>query len=262
MFDVRPPPSPMSLILRLRSKWQRESSRRFCRRPWTMRNPEPLISFTFDDFPVSALHTAGPMLEAHGIAGTYYTSFGLMDSVAPTGQIFSGGDIPLLLSRGHELGCHTFHHCHSYDTPPEQFEASILANQKALKKHAPGQQFHSLAYPLSGPRPGTKRRCAKHLAASRAGGQIPNERVTDLDALSAFFLEQSRDNFAAIEQAIARTIAHKGWLIFATHDVAPDPTPYGVTPEFFEKTVAAAVASGARLVPVSQGLREIGLTLP
>jgi peptidoglycan/xylan/chitin deacetylase (PgdA/CDA1 family) len=249
----------MSLFTRIRSRWQREASRRLCRRPWMMQNREPLISFTFDDFPASALYTAGEILKEHGIAGTYYTSFGLMGTIAPTGQIFAADDIPRLLASGHELGCHTYHHRHSYDTPPEQFEASIAANQAAFEKLAPGQQFQSLSYPISGPRPATKRRCARHFAGSRAGGQVGNEGEVDLDALSAFFLEQSREDFAAVERVIARTAAANGWLILATHDVAPDPTPYGVTPEFFRKVVRAAVASGAKLVPVSQGLREIGV---
>jgi hypothetical protein len=43
-----------------------------------------------------------------------------------------------------------------------------------------------------------------------------------------------------------------GWLIFATHDVCKDPTPYGVTPELFEDIVQYAAKSGARILPVVQ----------
>ena len=90
---------------------------------------------------------------------------------------------------------------------------------------------------------------------------MPNEGTTDLNALNALFLEQSREDFSAVERVIARTITSKGWLIFATHDVNPDPTPYGVEPGFFRKVVEASVASGAKLVSVSEGLREIGVPL-
>jgi peptidoglycan/xylan/chitin deacetylase (PgdA/CDA1 family) len=226
-----------------------------------MRNDGPLISFTFDDFPASALHVAGSRLAEHGIAGTYYASFGLMGTTAPTGRIFEAEDVPLLFEKGHELGCHTYHHRHSYDTPPGQFEDSVTANKNALQALSPGRLFHSLAYPLSVPRPAIKRRCARHFSGSRAGGQVCNERLTDLDALNAFFLEQSRDDFGAVERVIAQTISSNGWLIFATHDVDPDPTPYGVKPCFFKKVVEAAIASGARLVPVSGGLQAIGVRL-
>ncbi len=66
-------------------------------------------------------------------------------------------------------------------------------------------------------------------------------------------------NFAAIEAAIANTVASNGWLIFSTHDVAEEPTSYGVTPEFFAQVLEAAVASGAVLCPVAAGLRAIGV---
>ena len=201
------------------------------------------------------------MLAERGIAGTYYTSFGLMNTEAPTGPIFRPEDIPLLLEQGHELGCHTYHHLHSYDTSTSEFEASIILNRETLAEHAPGQQFTSLSYPISGARPSTKRCCERYFAACRAGNQTPNVGRTDLNALSSFFLEQSRDDFSAVEDVIALSIAKHGWLIFSTHDVCEAPTPYGVKPEFFRRTVEAAVGSGARLVPVSEGLRAIGLDL-
>jgi peptidoglycan/xylan/chitin deacetylase (PgdA/CDA1 family) len=248
----------MNLLKRFKSKWRRELSSRLFRRSWNMQNREPLISFTFDDFPASALHTAGAILSSYGIAGTYYASFGLMDTLAPTGRIFSPGDIPRLLESGHELGCHTYHHRHSFDTPPRDFEASVNSNREALERLAPGERFRTLSYPISGPRPGTKRRCARLFAACRFGGQAVNQGEVDLSALSAFFLEQSRDNFAAVERIIAQTANTNGWLIFATHDVARDPTPFGVTPKFFEDVVRTAVASGVKMVSVSQGLRRIG----
>jgi peptidoglycan/xylan/chitin deacetylase (PgdA/CDA1 family) len=56
-----------------------------------MRNREPMISFTFDDFPRSALHVAGRILEDHGIAGTYYVSLGLMGTLTPDrGNVHAG----------------------------------------------------------------------------------------------------------------------------------------------------------------------------
>ena len=223
-----------------------------------MQNREPLISFTFDDFPVSALHTAGSILIEHGLVGTYYSSFGLMGTVAPTGQIFSADDIPILLDAGHELGCH---HYHSYDTSPETFEASIVANRKALQDFGSNLNFVSMSYPISGPRPATKRRCQRHFAACRSGGQSINQGKSDLNALRSFFLEQSRDDLKVVERKIADTVKSNGWLIFATHDVAASPTRYGCTPDFFHRVVEASIRSRAKLVSVSKGLQETGLDL-
>jgi len=80
------------------------------RRPFLLRNDVPNISFTFDDFPRSALLTGGAILSRYGVRGSYYASLGLMGKQAPTGTIFVAEDLQRLLAQGHELGCHTFDH--------------------------------------------------------------------------------------------------------------------------------------------------------
>jgi len=223
-----------------------------------MLNKQPLISFTFDDFPRSALFTAGAMLEQHGYGGTYYTSLGLMGKNTLTGEMFLREDLPLLLARRHELACHTYAHCHSFTTPSAEFERSILENRQAIRVLEPTVKFESLSYPISWPRLDTKRRCAKYFRGCRAGGQTHNAGTADLNYLNAFFLEQSRDDSAVIKAAIEENRRANGWLIFATHDVSPSPTRYGCSPELFEGALRWSVESGARILPVSQALTAIG----
>src|SRR5437868_1211537 len=93
---------------------------------------EPVVSFTFDDFPRSAWLTGGAILQRFGAAGTYYVSLGLLDKETPTGRICVAGDLAALVEQGHELGCHTFSHCHSWETEPQAFEDSVLENRAAL----------------------------------------------------------------------------------------------------------------------------------
>ena len=50
----------------------------------------------------------------------------------------------------------------------------------------------------------------------------------------------------------------KGWLIFYTHDVRPNPSQYGCTPELFEFAVSHAAHSGSRILTVEEVLRELG----
>jgi hypothetical protein len=95
-------------------------------RPFLIQSKRPLISFSFDDFPRSALLAGGGILNRLGLAGTYYASLGLMGKETPSGQIFSSGDLATLFDQGHELGCHTFQHCDSWDTDTKTFEASIV----------------------------------------------------------------------------------------------------------------------------------------
>ena len=79
---------------------QRRMARWFGRRLCRIQTESPLISFTFDDFPRSALINAGALLYERGFAGTYYASFGLMGRKTPTGQIFACEDLGKLVSQG------------------------------------------------------------------------------------------------------------------------------------------------------------------
>ena len=220
------------------------------RRPCRLQMESPVISFTFDDFPRSALINGGAILRQHGFAGTYYASLGLMGRTVPTGEIFTREDLDELVRQGHELACHTFDHCDSWETAPAEFEASILRNRDAVGEHLPGLGLGSFSYPISWPRPETKRRVASHFSCARGGGQTFNTGIVDLNYLKAFFIEQSRDNFDAIKQAINGNARAKGWLIFATHDVCDQPTRFGCSPGFFEKVVDYAIQSKATILPV------------
>jgi len=240
---------------------QRRMARWFGRRPCRIQLETPVTSFTFDDFPRSSLLNAGAILHERGLAGTYYASLGLMGTKAPTGEIFTREDLDELIRHKHELGCHTFDHYDSWDTAPSEFEASILRNQRAISERLPGTKFRCLSYPISWPRPETKRRVATHYECARGGGQTFNAGTVDLNYLKAFFIEQSRDNFDAIKQTIDGNVRVKGWLIFATHDVCDQPTRFGCSPGFFEKVVDYAMQSKATILPVFRARQVIfGIT--
>lgn len=245
------------LLERIQGKYQRTSARWFFRRSFEIDAKTPYISFTFDDFPRSALLTGGAILGNHGLRATYYTALGMMGQQRSTGTMFVQDDLRLALEKGHELGCHTFDHHHAGDTKPSLFEESVVRNQQALEKLFPGAAFDSLSYPKSQPRAWTKQRMAKHFACCRGGGQTFNAGSADLNCLTAYFLEQSQGDIAAVKKVIDENRSARGWLIFATHDVCAAPTPWGCTPEFFEAVVRYAVDSQARILPVAQAWKAI-----
>src|SRR5260370_21007842 len=114
--------------------YQRRSASFVFRRPVSIDLQRPLISFTFDDFPRSSVSAGGAILNRFGLAGTYYACFGLQGKQAPTGQMFILDDVRTLLDQGHELGCHTFSHCHSSETDVTPLEDSILQTTETLGK--------------------------------------------------------------------------------------------------------------------------------
>jgi peptidoglycan/xylan/chitin deacetylase (PgdA/CDA1 family) len=252
--------SPTPFLDRIQGFYQRHAARALNTRPLTLDLPAPIVSFTFDDFPRSALLTGGAILEQFGLRGTYYASFGLMGLDAPTGPIFVRKDLPVLAARGHELGCHTFDHCHSWNTTAQAFERSIIVNRTALEELMPGAAFRTFSYPISPPQPRTKRVVGGRFSCARGGGQTFNVGTTDLNYLRAYFLEKTQDRPDDVQRVIDANRAQCGWLVLATHDVCKAPTPFGCTPGFFEDVVRRAVDSGARILPVAEALDSMVLS--
>jgi peptidoglycan/xylan/chitin deacetylase (PgdA/CDA1 family) len=245
------------MLTRIEKFIARNLAKGLYRRQLNLRLARPIVSFTFDDFPSTALQTGGAILKEYGARGTYYVSMGLVGKESPSGLICSLDEIQNLAEDGHELGCHTYSHCHSWNTPPERFEEDIVKNQAALQEILPHYRLETLSYPISEPRPDTKRRAGNHFRACRAGGQTLNQGRTDLNQLYAYFLEQSGENLAAVNALIAQCLHTCGWLILATHDVQEKPSPYGCSPRFFEDVVQSAAESGAQILPVAEALNVI-----
>jgi peptidoglycan/xylan/chitin deacetylase (PgdA/CDA1 family) len=259
---------------RARERFAVEAARALDRRQLAIRTSVPLISFTFDDFPQSAFLEAGSILGRYGVRGTYYASLGLMGKQSPMGPMFQAEDLTELLHLGHELGCHTFGHCHSWNTPPDIYERAIVENQRALTQVLPGITLETFAYPFSAPHLAVKRIAGRHFVCCRggglsarryfphAGGQTFNSGATDLNLLCAVFLEKSRDNPEALKSFIDQNARARGWLIFATHDVRDAPSRFGCTPGFFQQVVQWSLESGAWILPVVKALEVLRASQP
>jgi peptidoglycan/xylan/chitin deacetylase (PgdA/CDA1 family) len=77
-------------------------------RPAPVTWPGGVISFTFDDFPESALAAGGDILEGYGARGTNYASL-----KSPRSDRLRPGfheDIRAAHRAGHEIACHTYTH--------------------------------------------------------------------------------------------------------------------------------------------------------
>jgi peptidoglycan/xylan/chitin deacetylase (PgdA/CDA1 family) len=250
-----------TLARRAWNKWRRFTTDRYGRRNFSLRSDIPYISFTFDDFPRSALIEGGRILSSEGVRGTYFVSCQLLGGPSVSGPIASRDDLPGLLRDGHQLGCHTFEHLDGTDSTAEAFERSIATNRAALAQSVPGSSLPIFAYPLDGPVLGIKRAVGRHFVGCRGGGQSLNAGVIDLNLLKAYFLDsRNRGNLDVVRRVIEQNAAARGWLIFATHDVSANPSRYGCEPEFFEEVVKLSVQSGARVLPMMDACRELHIT--
>jgi peptidoglycan/xylan/chitin deacetylase (PgdA/CDA1 family) len=223
--------------------------------------PVPIISFTFDDAPRTAFHIGGEILRSHGARGTFFVSLGLLGSQTEVGAIASADDLLRAVKEGNELGCHTFDHRDTWQTSAQRFIASIVKNKQALEKILPGSDFRTFAYPISEPKPSIKSQVEKHFICCRGGGQTFNSGKGDLNLLKAYFLDKrTKVDTNLVKKMIDHNISCRGWLIFATHDVTDNPSPYGCTPSFFREVVEYAALSGALLLPVGKACEVLQLS--
>jgi peptidoglycan/xylan/chitin deacetylase (PgdA/CDA1 family) len=248
----------LSLITRGSGKVRRLLADQFGRRTLSIKTPVPIVSFTFDDAPVTAFREGRAILKQFGARATYYVSLGLLDAETEVGKIASVGDLARAVDEGNELGCHTFDHLDAWHTSSTAFMASVVRNGEALHRILPGARFTTFAYPKSGAKLSLKSELGNTFMCCRGGGQATNAGSADLNLLKACFV----DRRTGINTESIRTLLHdnadrRGWLILATHDVAADPSPYGCTPEFLEAIVQYASRSGALLLPVGEACAKL-----
>ncbi len=212
-----------------------------------------MISFTFDDFPRSALTVGGKMLTDHGWKGTYYGSMGLMGSGNGEFPIFTRDDLDDAMIAGHELACHTLHHtsCLSVDTGT--FAESCAENRRWAAALLGGYRLRNLSFPYGHVTLAAKYRVRSAYDTCRSIQWGINSDPVDLGFLRAnpIYSRYSVDMVRGLIRANSRA---NGWLVLYTHDVADDPTPFGCTPGYFEEVLRSVHESGSEVLTISEAV--------
>lgn len=210
-----------------------------------LRSATPIVSFSFDDFPRSALTVGGAILRSAGARGTYYTAMSLMGSVTEVGEQFRREDLDQLLREGHELASHTFSHVSCRRMPAPRFREDVLRGQMAIECVAGECGLRSFAFPFGDVTLRARRSISREVASSRSIWAGFNGPVLDLSLLRGCALYGGREGFPRVRELILENSRRGTWLIFYTHDVASAPSAYGCTPELLELAVAFAVECSA-----------------
>lgn len=218
----------------------------------------PIVSFSFDDFPRTAYSVGGGILEGLGVRGTYYAAVGLMNSSNELGEQSRPDDLRSLLESGHELASHTFAHISCHAVSIAAFLAEVNRGQDALAEMT-GVRPSGFAYPFGDVTLQAKKTLGPKLTSSR--GIFPgfNGPAVDLNLLRANRLYGDRKNLPKAEKLITENARRKSWLIFFTHDIRPQPSPWGCTPELFESVAGFAVRSGSRILTIQEALTQMGV---
>lgn len=227
---------------------------RVARREVRLSNDRPLISFTFDDFPKTALFTGGAILKNRGLVGTYYAAAGLMGTTTEVGQIFDQADLTCLIEAGHELACHTYSHVSARKLSLNSYYEEVLRGQRALAQFAGASARLNFSYPFGEVTLNAKKEVGPAMPSCRGIYPGLDGPAIDLNLLHGNSIYGGLERFPSFRSLIDNNARKKTWLIFYTHDVQTNPGPYGCTPELFEKIVKTAVESGSEIVTVAEAL--------
>jgi peptidoglycan/xylan/chitin deacetylase (PgdA/CDA1 family) len=235
---------------------RRQLLSRVARREARLNNERPLISFTFDDFPKSALFTGGAILAEQRLSGTYYAAPGLIGTSTEVGPIFEPSDLQHLLEAGHELASHTYSHISSRKTSLSAYFEDARKGEQELGRYVGRPGLLNFSYPFGDVTIEAKKKIGPAMRSCRGIFPGLDGPVVDLNLLHANSLYGADERFTAAESLIQENARQNSWLIFYTHDVQQEPSPYGCTPRLFERVVACAIKSGAEILTVASALRK------
>jgi peptidoglycan/xylan/chitin deacetylase (PgdA/CDA1 family) len=209
------------------------------------------VSFCFDDFPRTAFTEGARILQGHGVRGTFYVAMGLMGTENELGPQFLRGDLDSLLALGHELGSHTFGHTSSRSTSAAEFERDVRRGHEALAKET-GLEPTSFAYPYGHMTLASKKRLAGIVESCRSIHGGLNGPTVDLSMLRACSLYGDMEKLPEYEALLSRSEQERKWLIFYTHDVRQNPSPFGCTPALLEKVLTRTLEWNCSIATVGQ----------
>lgn len=246
-------PVPYSADRSLYGKLRRRVARLVTTKPAQLTLERPMLTFSFDDAPASAVRDGARMLEKHGVRGTYFISAGLAGQVDHLGGYAMLDDVARLARLGHEVACHTFSHLDCGKARAWAIAAEIKANAQALK--AIGVAPETFAYPYGDVSPAAKGLINDGYLAGRALHHGLITTGTDLNQAPAVGIE-GKDGETVARDWMRRAAAEKAWLVLYTHDVRHNPSEWGCTPQALERLIIEALDQHFDIVTFAEGARR------
>lgn len=223
--------------------------------------PEELkvVSFTFDDFPASAVHNGSEILETYGARGTYYACMSMCRESSepnPSGDYFHPENLERLAQGAHELACHSFDHPSLLTASNQQIVDTIEANAKALFDVIGTRFSPHFAFPYGLFRPNTRQLLSRYFRSLRTIHSGPHHGSVDLLALQSSPLLRDT-SFESLETQVRSVAETGGWLTLYTHEVTASPSPYGTTPDALERVVTLCRDLGVEMLPVGDVVERL-----
>jgi peptidoglycan/xylan/chitin deacetylase (PgdA/CDA1 family) len=246
----------MPALSNFRARLSNRLARHLFAAPMRLKSKRPMVSFTFDDIPMSAATVGAPMLEGYGGHGTFYIAGGLVNQPNNHDDGIDPDGIVKLRRSGHEIACHTFSHQRATDLDATAMAAEIAQNRRFLEGLDTSIKLENFAYPYGLATVARKRQLTGSFRSAR--GILPgvNSGTIDLQFLRSTPLIDKDIDRAGIDRVFDEAVATKGWLIFYSHDVAAVPSPWGCTPGLLRHALDAAKRRNMPIVSVAEALRR------
>lgn len=238
----------------LRGKVERRMARLVGGRRFPLPQDRAVVSFTFDDVPLSACEAGAAILEAAGARGTYYVCGGLEGG--GNGAMFDPETLRRLNDRGHEIGSHGFAHLDYQSIPAVDVQADIARNDDYLRATGlpPASTF---AYPYGCVNSAVKKLCGKRFGASRGVESKANIGSVDLDLVKAVRLYSHTISESVLASEFRKAKLNGGWVVMMTHAVTETPGDFDASPQLLQAAIQIAVNSGFRILPMAAVVDEL-----
>ncbi len=239
-----------SLIARAQGAVQVRTARNIKLHALRTKLQAPLVSFTFDDFPRSALTAGGAMLREAGWAGTFFAAGQFCGETVDGLDYFNQDDLLRASEEGHEVACHTFGHLRLRGAQADDVRRDLGRNAVFIRQILPDQALTSFAYPYGDLDLGKKALVARHFPVCRGIWPGLNRGMMDFAQLKAVSLESRQPEAAEVDSWLDAAAQTNAWLIFFTHDVSDTPTPYGTSRKAFAEVLDKVARRGMRVLPM------------
>ena len=213
--------------------------------------PTAMATFTFDDFPRSAHETGGKILEAAGARATYFLVGSYMGRTVDGVEQFDEATLKAAHAAGHEIGCHTFDH-KKLGSQGADFTRETCARNLKFFQQTLGttEKMTSFAYPYGDVSLSVKNEISHHFPLCRGVRERLNSGRVDLAQVDTISLESRHAEQLDLKALVAEARAKKSWIVFLSHDVSENPSPYGSTPAMIEEAVRCLGAAGIPILTI------------
>lgn len=216
---------------------------------------KPIVSFTFDDCPLSAVTQGLKPMEREGWRGTIYIACGLFGTTNHHGLHMNADDVKAASGSGHEIGGHSFSHIDGHAAGLTPFMDDVARNQAALNALdiPPCQTF---AYPFGEVTPALKTALSKEFTGLRGISPRPMIGRADLNQICSTPVFHGADFDHALAQ-IESLREQPAWITLFMHDISDTPSSWGCTPAQMQSIIDAVKAVGADVMPVAEAIETL-----